>query len=104
MATFWINTPCWYRCPLLVQLVVALGSNLVWVWQLSRSTCPELAYMTPLSGYNLFLMRAPWPARAFIQEHLFACIPVCAGDGGALVLVMVSRSLALLAARSVYSK
>jgi tripartite ATP-independent transporter DctM subunit len=89
--------------PLYVPLVDALGFNLIWYGVLYPIT-PQIAYMTPPFGYNLFLMRAMAPPEISLGDIYRSITPFALVMVLALAIVMIFPQIALWFPDYVYGK
>jgi len=79
--------------PLYVPLIIALGFNPIWYGVLYTITC-QIAYMTPLFGYNLFLMRAMAPKEISSYDIYRSIIPFVIVMCFGLAIVMIFPEIA----------
>ena len=89
--------------PLYVPLVKVLGFDLIWYGVLYTIT-PQIAYMTPPFGYNLFLMRAMAPPEITLKDIYGSILPFVLVMVFALSLIMLFPEIALWLPNTVYGK
>ena len=87
--------------PLFVPLVAALGFNLIWYGVLYTITT-QIAYMTPLFGYNLFLMRAMAPPEITMRDIYQSILPFVLIMVLALAMMMAFPEIVLWLPNYVY--